>query len=282
MKIQAVCENAVYGERGLLAEHGWSAWIEAHGSKLLWDCGQGLALENNVKKLGLDLAEADAILLSHHHWDHTGGLLKALELSAGRRGRPMPVLAHPEIFRSDSFSSRKGKESPSFMPHSREALEKAGAVFELSRTWRSVGDGIFMTGEIPRKTEYEKGDGALMKRLPDGSAVQDPLLDDQALAIEEGDGVVAILGCSHSGIVNTLRHIVRMTGRSRFKAVLGGTHLGPLSQSVATICIDALLNEFEIELLGVSHCTGPKVASRLAQAFGKRFSFFNAGCALDL
>ncbi len=281
IEITAVCENAVYGQPGLLAEHGWSAWVDTGRGKLLWDCGQGMALESNARKLGLDLSEAKAILLSHHHYDHTGGLLAALRLSAGRSGRPMPVLAHPGLFRRDSFSVRKGKEpSPSFMPFTREELEAAGAEFDLSSEWRSVAEGVHLTGEVPRETDYETGDSALMRRLPDGSLERDPVTDDQSLVIEDGDGLAVVLGCSHSGIVNILRHISRKTGKSRFKAVLGGTHLGPLSQSVATKCIDALLEEFDIELLGVSHCTGPKVASRLAQRFGRRFTFFNAGCSV--
>jgi len=113
-----------------------------------------------------------------------------------------------------------------------------------------------------------------------GGYVKDDILDDQSVVIETEKGLFVVLGCCHSGIINTLTYIVEKMGRRRIYAVIGGTHLGPVSDEQKEKSIDAL-KAFDIERIGVSHCTGLKTASRLANEFGDRFFFCNVGTVVE-
>ncbi len=131
VRATVLCENSVYGNMGAVAEHGWSVWIETEQGSYLFDTGQGTAFLNNARLFGLPLEEAKAILISHHHRDHTGGLLAALDtIRIGSGEKSIPVYAHPDLFK-DSFAERKGTLDFIGVPHSRSALESAGADFRL-------------------------------------------------------------------------------------------------------------------------------------------------------
>ncbi len=276
VKATVLCENAVYG-LSCVAEHGWSVWIETPAGKFLFDTGQGKGLLRNAATLGVNLAEAEAILISHHHYDHTSGLLDALQLICGPGGQEqINVYAHPDLFK-DSWALHEGQRPRHIgMPFTQPVLEAAGARFDLSREWRAVADGLYMTGEVPRRTSYETGDTVLYHRDADGQLVLDPILDDQTVVIDTDAGLFVILGCSHSGVINILDHIIDKTKQSHFHTIIGGTHLGPVSNEQVDQTIEALQG-YDIDHIGVSHCTGQQVAARLAQILGDRFFFCNVG-----
>lgn len=274
-------ENSVQGNLGAIAEHGWSVWIETDTGSYLFDTGQGNALLNNARHFGIPLAEADAIMISHHHRDHTGGLLVAVEeilRGSGRAG--IPVHAHPDLFK-DSYAERRGELSFIGVPHSRAALEAAGADFRLEAGWREIAPGLAMTGEIPRVTEFELGDPNMRHRDEHGGLVFDPIRDDQTLVIDTPEGLFVILGCSHAGLINILTYIAERTGSERFHTIIGGTHLGPLGEDQIRRTI-AALHTFDIGRIGISHCTGPAVAARMAAEFGERFFFCNVGTVVEV
>jgi 7,8-dihydropterin-6-yl-methyl-4-(beta-D-ribofuranosyl)aminobenzene 5'-phosphate synthase len=139
-----------------------------------------------------------------------------------------------------------------------------------------------MTGEVPRQTSYEFGDQELKHHDPPeaGALVVDPIRDDQTIVLDTPDGLFVVLGCSHAGLINILTYISEQTGSARFHTVMGGTHLGPVGAEQVEQTI-AALHEFDIARLGVSHCTGPKVAARLAHEFGERFVFCSVGTVLE-
>ncbi len=100
VRAQVLCENAVYGTLGAVAEHGWSVWLETPSGAFLFDTGQGQSILNNARVFGLPLEEARAILLSHNHIDHTGGLLDSVHAMCRKSERaPAPVHAHPDLFK---------------------------------------------------------------------------------------------------------------------------------------------------------------------------------------
>jgi 7,8-dihydropterin-6-yl-methyl-4-(beta-D-ribofuranosyl)aminobenzene 5'-phosphate synthase len=277
MTVQAtvLCENAVYGNLGARAEHGWSVWIETEAASYLFDTGQGTTHLHNAGFLRKDVATADAILVSHHHSDHTGGLLDAVKVIARRSSASVPVYAHPDLFKNSYFSS---KDTLTFvgLPHTRRALETAGADFRLDTGWREVADGLFMTGEVPRRTTFEHPDPGCRHEDEQSRLVLDPIRDDQTVVIDTPSGLFVILGCAHAGIVNILTYITERTGKARFHTIMGGTHLAPAGEEQVERTIAALM-EHDIERIGVSHCTGQKVAVRMAQAFGERFFFCSVG-----
>lgn len=280
-RVAVLCENAVYGNIGAIGEHGWSVWLETPRGEFLFDTGQGKGLLNNAAYFNIAPAAARGVLISHHHSDHTGGLLDAMKaMRGGPSGGGVPVHAHPDLFK-DSFSTKGDKPRHIGVPHTRSVLEAAGADFRLDTGWREVEEGIYMTGEVPRRTAFEIGDQELKHYNEAGELVVDPIRDDQTVVIDTDDGLIVVLGCSHAGIINILTYITEKTGKSRFHTVMGGTHLGPVEEEQIARSIEAL-HEFEIERLGVSHCTGQKTAARMAAEFGERFFFCSVGTKVEV
>jgi 7,8-dihydropterin-6-yl-methyl-4-(beta-D-ribofuranosyl)aminobenzene 5'-phosphate synthase len=280
VRATVLCENSVYGNVGAVAEHGWSVWLETPAGAFLFDTGQGNTLLNNAALFSAPLETAQAILLSHHHLDHTGGLLDAVRAIRRGSGRDrVAVHAHPDLFK-DSFSERDDKRVYIGVPHRRSALETAGADFRLESGWHEIAPGLSMTGEVPRRTSYEFGDQDLKHYDADGRLVVDPIRDDQTVVIDTPDGFFVVLGCSHAGLINILTFISERTGTGRFHTVMGGTHLGPVEEEQVARTIEAL-HEFDIARIGVSHCTGPVVAARMAREFGERFFFCSVGTVVE-
>ena len=281
VRATVLCENAVYGNLGAVAEHGWSVWIEMDEGAYLFDTGQGTAFLNNASQFGIGLANAESILISHHHVDHTGGLLAAVGTMRRESGREqIPVYAHPDIFK-ESFAKADDTLSHIGLPHTRSVLETAGAEFLLETGWREIAPGLSMTGEIPHVTDFETGDPAMQHRDASGEIVFDPVRDDQTVVIDTPDGLFVILGCSHAGLINILTYIIDQTGKSNFHTIMGGTHLGPASDEQVDGTI-AALHELDIGRIGVSHCTGPVVSNRMAQEFGERFFYCNVGSVVEV
>jgi 7,8-dihydropterin-6-yl-methyl-4-(beta-D-ribofuranosyl)aminobenzene 5'-phosphate synthase len=143
-----------------------------------------------------------------------------------------------------------------------------------------VEKGIFLTGEVPRKTPFEKPDPRLFSEM-DGKITQDIFLDDQSLILDTKKGLVVILGCAHSGMINILDHVIDKTGKEKFYAIMGGTHLDFLTPEQLEESIKSL-KKMEIERIGISHCTGMRAAFRLHQEFGDRFFYGCVGSVLEL
>jgi 7,8-dihydropterin-6-yl-methyl-4-(beta-D-ribofuranosyl)aminobenzene 5'-phosphate synthase len=281
VKALVLCENSVFGNMGAVAEHGWSVWLETPAGPFLFDTGQGNTLLANASHFKIPLEDAQAVLISHHHVDHTGGLLAAVRaIRRDPERQRVPVYAHPDLFK-DSFFDRKGTLSYVGLPHTRTALEMAGADFRLETGWQEIAPGLFMTGEVPRRTTYEVGDPNTRHYDDSGQIVFDPIRDDQTVVIDTPAGLLVVLGCAHAGLINILSYVSEQTGTSRFHAVIGGTHLGPVGEDQVAQTI-AALHEFDIGRIGISHCTGQKVAARLAREFGDRFFFCSVGTTIEV
>jgi len=143
-----------------------------------------------------------------------------------------------------------------------------------------VEKGIFLTGEVPRKTTFEKPDPRLFAEV-DGKMVRDTFSDDQSLILDSQRGIILILGCAHSGIINIVNYAINKTGKEKFYAVVGGTHLDFLTPEQLEETIKAL-KKLDIERIGASHCTGMKAAFRLHQEFGHRFFYGYVGNTLEI
>ncbi len=275
MRISAtvICENCVFNPPGALAEEGLSIFMETDRGNFLLDTGTGKTLVNNALVLGLDLRSIKGIIISHHHYDHTGGLGPVLDLKGA-----VDIYAHPDLFK-ESYNNKREKVPYIGVPYPQPLLEGKGAMFKFSNEFRQIESGMWLTGEVPRRTDYERGDKNQVVKSNEGY-VKDNLLDDQSVVIETEKGLFIILGCCHSGIINTLSYIVQKMGQRHIYAVIGGTHLGPVSDEQRRKSIYAL-KAFDIERLGVSHCTRLETASQLASEFGDRFFFCNVGTVVE-
>ena len=277
IRITILSENLV-GKRVGIGEHGFSAYIETDQGNYLFDTGSGHSIVANSLTLNKDLKSIRKIFLSHGHFDHTGGLPEVLKLKEN-----VDVHAHPHIFLDRIHVIKENeKETKRFVgiPYKKGYLEFLGANFILNTDFIEVEKGMFLTGEVPRKTSFEKPDPRLFSEI-DGKMAQDIFLDDQSLILDTEKGLVVILGCAHAGTINILDHVIDKTGKENFYAIMGGTHLDFLTPEQLEESIMAL-NKLEIEKIGVSHCTGMRAAFRFHQEFGDRFFYGCVGSVLEV
>jgi len=270
-----LCENSVPSQFGLIGEHGFACHLETAEGSYLFDTGQGQGLLGNARILQKDLRELRAIILSHGHYDHTGGLPDALHQTG-----PIDVYGHPALF-DQRYRATGQLQRFIGIPHRREYLEALGARFRLTTRWQQIGPGVYLSGEIPRQTEFEQGDAKMTAVTSSGERLRpDPLTDDLSLVVETPAGLVVLLGCAHAGMINILRCVCRQLPGKPIHTVLGGTHLGFADDSQFEQTL-AALDEFGIERLAVSHCTGLSRAAQLQSRLGERFCFATVGTVLE-
>jgi 7,8-dihydropterin-6-yl-methyl-4-(beta-D-ribofuranosyl)aminobenzene 5'-phosphate synthase len=274
-RITILCENSVGPLSGTLGEHGFSALIEpSGGDPLLFDTGQGLTLLHNARRMNKDLSKVKQVVISHGHYDHSGGLKPLLEECGSKL-----VYGHPSVFSPRYRVKDSGDCFSIAIPATREELESAGASFDLSKEFRAIASGIYLTGEVPRVTDFETGDQGLYCDCTGQELDITP--DDQSLVLETEKGLVLILGCCHAGLVNTIEHIAYMTGRRDVFAVIGGTHLGFCSQEQIGKTA-AALRTLGIQKLAASHCTGFAASARLSRELPKEFQVAMVGYSMEV
>ena len=275
--ITVLCENSVerVSPAGLLGEHGFACHLATPYGKFLFDTGSGLSLLHNARRLGVDLSDLQGIIISHGHYDHTGGLEQVLQETG-----PVPIYAHPDLF-TRRFSSLDGESRQIGLPWQQAELEQMGAVFEFSRNAREIVPGMILSGEIPRLSAAETGDPRLMAYSEQGAQVSDPLYDDQSLFIHSEQGLVILLGCAHAGLINIINHAAAVTEQTKFYMVLGGTHLKFCSEQQMMATVHRLA-EANVKRIGAAHCTGLRGAYVLAESFGDRFFSASVGTTVTL
>lgn len=276
LQLSIICENTVGRPIKACGEHGFACIVQTPDTTWLFDTGTGATLLENLVTLEHDAQQIDAVILSHGHYDHGGGLLPLLKEIGSR-----PVYAHPQIF-IERFWQGQHEQRNISLPYSRNELESAGADFKLLDSFKELAPGIYFSGAIPREFPLEVGDPHLVQRSADGKGwVADKFLDDAALAIETSKGLVILLGCAHAGMVNTVEHFRNKLNNPRIHAILGGTHLGPASNEQFTATVD-YLKGLDFDRLGVSHCTGQLRSAQLHACFPNKVFFANVGTTVKV
>ncbi|MEZ0284588.1 MAG: MBL fold metallo-hydrolase [Thermoleophilia bacterium] len=280
----AIDYGMLEGDRAkLLAEHGLSLLltVERDGERaaVLYDAGLGAGTAvHNMDVLQVGLGDLRAIVLSHGHTDHHGGLEGMLR-RAGARG--MPLVIHPDAWRDRKVVFATGAELH-LPPPSRQDLDREGvAIGEERLPSMLIDDTVLVTGEVERVTEFERGLPGSQARTDAGWEPDPWIRDDQAVVAHVRDrGLVVLSGCSHAGAINVLRQAQRLAGVERIHAFVGGMHLsGPAFEPLIPPTLD------ELAAIGPTwvvpgHCTGWRAQHELARRLPEAYVQTSVGTRL--
>lgn len=261
-------------KNSILAEHGFSAVVTVYRNdvarSILFDFGfseHGAAF--NADALDVDLTGIEAMVLSHGHMDHFGGV-EQLAQRVGKKG--IELVLHPTAFRKSRYIKVTEDFKIGLPALTREKFDNAGICIVESETPRMLlDDCLLFLGEIPKQTEFEKG-FPRMHFDEDGESQWDPIEEDTAIAIHVKDkGLVILSGCAHSGIINTVNYARKVTGVEGIFVVMGGFHLtGADFEPIIEPTTDAL-KSLNPQYVVPTHCTGRKAVMHLEKEMPDNF-----------
>ena len=263
----------------LLAEHGFSCLLKvSSGSEehvVLIDTGiSATCFFHNVDVLGVDLSKVESVVLSHGHLDHFGALVEFLNVA--KKG--IPLVLHPDAFLERALNTPDSGRLTDFPVLDKAALKETGAVLREAKEASMLASGlVLVSGEVERVTDFEKGFPWSEAKI-DGQWVVDPFHDDQGVVVKlKRKGLVVIGGCSHAGIINTVKHARKVARTDKVHAVLGGFHLtGPIFEPI----IEPTINEMKKigpDFVIPMHCTGWKAINQFAQEMPEQFILNGVG-----
>ena len=265
------------GRATCCAHHGLSLLLTAYFGEtkhtLLFDAGpEGATFMRNADILGVDFSTIEAVMLSHGHWDHAGGLVVAIEaISKARNSDGPDCFVHPGMFAERALQRPNGELLIFETVPDPDALREAGANVINTREPQLIADGAFyVSDEVPRLTQYETGLPGHVRRDADGLSWEpDPLIMDERFVsvLVKDKGQFVFSACSHAGLVNVLTHAHSAFPSVPLYGVMGGLHLSGATEVVIPETI-ADLKKFGLNLIAPGHCTGWRALSSMASIFG--------------
>lgn len=277
LKITTLIENMAEESGKLAFEHGFSVLVETEEKKILFDTGQSGAFVGNADLLGIDLESVDMVVLSHGHYDHTGGVPKLLP----RIRKKCPVYVGKEFFYPKYKRLEDGSYKYNGNPFEKELLTAKDSRAELHYIEENVtriSDSLVLFKNFKRTNAFEKVNPKFFVKREQGYE-QDLFPDEIVLGVRTENGLVLIAGCSHVGIINILEHVKQET-KIPVTAVLGGTHLVEANEERLQKTVDAL-KEYGVQTIAVSHCTGEDGMQILRREFPEGFVLNNTGKQLE-
>jgi len=258
------------------AHHGLSllvsARLEGATRTVLFDAGPDpYAIQRNAVRMGLDVAEIDAVVLSHGHFDHSEGLLQVVESVRASGGRtPLPLHHHPDVFTRRAVRVASGALVPLQEVPSADALRASGYALVPSSEKEEILGGVFcLSGEVPRRS-FERGLETQVRLTASGEWEPDPLVMDERFMVAhiEGKGLAIVTGCSHAGVVNVCHHARELFPGTPLYALIGGLHLVYPNEDLIEATI-AELKTFDFSVIVPGHCTGWRAMHAFVREFGE-------------
>jgi 7,8-dihydropterin-6-yl-methyl-4-(beta-D-ribofuranosyl)aminobenzene 5'-phosphate synthase len=253
-----------------IGEWGFSALVEADGHRILFDTGnRPETVLQNARELGIDLSTVTDVVLSHHHSDHTGGLVTLRRELAGKTPAALSrIHVAPGIFLSRRHSGSEDEANPTITLKSE--LKTSGVTFVEHRTAEQIYPGVWLTGPVPRPYA-ERNWGPPASIVTSGGLVADSIPEDMALIVNTDRGMVVIVGCGHAGTINTVEYGRKILGPEPVYALIGGLHLFAATDSALAWTAGRLRQARLGYLLG-GHCTGIEAVYRIRElaALGRK------------
>ncbi|MBL8770458.1 MAG: MBL fold metallo-hydrolase [Phenylobacterium sp.] len=257
-RLKVTVLSTMMADQGV-GEWGYAALVEVDGRKILYDTGaRPETVLANARELKIDLSDVEDVVLSHHHGDHTGGFLVLRKALAARNPKALT-----RVHVAEGFFLAGGQGYRPAIPRFRADLEAAGATFIVHKDPVEIAPGVWLTGPVPRETgekNYPQG-----WRLAGGG--EDDVPEDMAMVFDTADGVVALSGCGHAGVVNIVRRARSIAGGKPLLALIGGLHTFALNDERLD-WTGAELRAAGVRYMLLGHCTGIEATLRLRQATG--------------
>lgn len=263
VKITTLIENSPGEHHALKTEHGISFFIEKDGHKILFDTGQTGIFIENAEQLRADLTALEYVILSHGHYDHSGGLRPLTQLTTDFK------LVLGQGFFDEKYGYKNNSYEYLGNNFDETFLQNLGIAYQfVDQPLTELIPGVFVVTRFPRKHQDEIINPRF-KVMRNGSLQADPFTDEVLVAVDTAKGLVVLLGCSHPGMKNMLDAAAELIQRPIY-AILGGTHLvesdaASLGKSLAYLSHDSL------KVIGVSHCTGQVAMDQLAASNGRYY-----------
>ena len=256
LRITTLVENRPGHHHGLRNEHGLSFYVEKNGTKFLFDTGQSDAFLHNASQMGLDLSTLDFVLLSHGHYDHSGGFRHLAE-----RAHVPHLFVGPGFF-DEKYAHEEGSYEYLGNNFNESYLQNKGLAWTVvSEDIMELASGVFVLANFPKDPETPPNPRFVVRR--NGLFQVDPFTDEILIVLETPDGLLVILGCSHPGVRGMLEAVKQRLKRP-ISALLGGTHFVETKGRTLESSLN-YLRSLEIKVLGLSHCTGKEALGHLAE-----------------
>lgn len=271
MRITVLNENMVYRKK-LIAEHGLSLLVETGDKRILMDTGQSDVFIKNAEILGIDLNDLDAIIISHGHYDHGGGLDYLNEID----NIPSIYISEKALIPKFSINKKNNK----YYFNGIEVNDNIKKHFHYIYNKEEIFKGIYLVNNIPYKNDFEnKPSGFYLKQ--NNKMSMDLMYDEQILVIETSKGLSLFMGCSHMGVMNAISYIKDMFKGKKIYSLFAGMHLINADKSRIDKTINMLKKE-NIDYIMPCHCTGYKVSAKISEDFEDNYVEVQCGSVIEI
>lgn len=275
MKVTTLIEDKKVDNKNLKTEHGFSAYIEVDGKNILFDTGQSGDFIDNAKELDIDLKKLDYLLMSHGHFDHSGGFKRLIK----EIDPDLQVLVGQGFFNEKYNLTEDGSYDYKGNSFDEDFLRDNSIDFQyIEKDITNLTEDLMVFTNFDRDEAFENTDNIKYIKK-DGKYIKDEFLEEISLGIKTSKGLLVIVGCSHPGIVNILDTIIDRTGMDIY-GVIGGTHLLKEKDEKINRIVD-YLKEKDIKLVGFGHCTGDRVEEILAERLKESFISNRTGDVIE-